>query len=593
MKKICCYLLTLILSTLSTVLWAIDVGLSPKVATATINISALVDLTRRSNIAGIDERTPLADVLDRLGIVPNTTLTPSSFNLSWTPVFQTQVNDYVFSSTAGNLVINGTTAGSQGPSLVSNCPVNAGSCATVSENLVLTPAIRQQIVRIALEGVTLGDALNRKISAKSVQLRFTRSFTTAIFSPQSATFEVAIGRRLNIDVDLAQSRIVDVTGKSRTTLLPVGTSASIPMSLDWTIRLQTLGSPPPLTVRSPMLEMRTLDGRVLGRISRALTTTLSRGLNRAKTLAETFPSQAARTSSEVLAEPVLIPASVAAKAHELGSRQVVLRRVFSDGFDSYTADIRVPIGTSSLADFQITRVDLRFNDGSRVKVIDGDIELNVVADINYLGSGQLHAVWEWAPVVAGGAPFFRPLPAGTVAPMDVLTDSFETRRTSTLVREFLNNLQRIRLLSPALPTVDEGGVLLRLRITRPDVLFELPVLRYYVLPSGARMGDNNNLPEITLLAPVGETPLGTRTEFRWLPVDGARAYRFECYANTEMTGGMITGAIVLADSDRLSPSELVMDHLEAGSGYWCRIVAIDKDGFLSAASMLLRMTAVK
>jgi hypothetical protein len=574
------------------VLFALDAVVTPSTSSASFNASARINLTTPDALAGIDERTPLLEVLRRRNIRTATLVNPGSFLLNWDPVYEAAPpQDYVSTSSSSRVTINGVDTGAPGGPLSAQCLQNTQTCNTVVENVVLSRQVIDQIVGILLEGVTLGDALGNRLPSRTVTVGIRRVWTHAGTSPEDhvAQFTLNVSARPDFNVQISQTTLIDITGSALSPVLPLGSPAAIPVNLQWTARLQTLGTPTPVTLRSDAAEVLTPDGQSLQRLARPL----ARPLSRARTLSEAFPNQGVASLSEVIADSLSIPASVAARARAAGFSSVIVRRTFSDGFNTRTGQVVLPLGSSSLAAFQITRVDLRYADGSRVKVVDRNQRLNAVADINYLGNGQLQAVWEWAPVAAGGAPFFRPIPASAPGVVDLDSPmDFDTRRSSTLVREFLNNQQRLKLISPVLPTAEQGGVLLRLRITAPDIVFELPVLRYYVGPDLVLPGTESVQPgSLRLLQPVGQGLIGPDTRFQWVAIPGASAYRLECYVDIGMSGGMVTGAVVPGDRGELSPSSLMLDHLQPGTGYWCRVVSIGEGGTLSAASDLIPLTA--
>ncbi len=579
----------LTVAALSRPAFAVDATVTPTTSAAGIDVTALVNLTAPGSLAGISENSSLIEVLDRRNIPLRTLLSPSTFNLTWDPVFEGIVTSYTSTSPRGVLRLDGVQVGTQGQALSALC-INP-NCATVAETLVLSASVRDGIARRLLQGVTLRDAARGRIGSRTATLQYTRAFSHAGTDPNDhfATFSSTLTLDPDLSVRLSQFTLVEVSGTSSSPVLALGTPASIPVNLTWNARFEVLGSPPPVTLRSDAVEIRTPGGELIQRIARPLT----RPVTRARSLAESFPSSGVVTGTEVISDSLTLPASIAAAARAAGASRVLIRRRFSDGFNTFDADIEMPLGSASLAAFQLTRVDLRFTDGARVRIVDRDAPLAAVADINYLGSGQIQAQWEWAPVSGGGTPLFRPLPPAPPAAVDaaVLSD-FEARQTRTLVREFLNNRQRVKLVSPPLPTGESGGILLRLRISAPGVAFELPVVRYFVGSTAAPPVDGaDSLAPLTMLEPFSDDDMNRDTRFRWMPVNGARAYRLECYADLMMASGMVTGAVVPEARTQLSPSLLVMDHLADGAGYWCRVVAIGAGGSPTAASDLVRLIA--
>ena len=580
---------TVAVAALSRPAFAIDATVTPAASTAAVDVTALVNLTAPGSLAGISEGTSILEVLDRRNINLRSLLSPSTFNLTWDPVFEAIVTSYTSTSGQGVLRLDGVQVGVKNQGLSAFCLIP--NCNTVSEALVLSPALREDIARRLLQGVTLRDVARGRIGSRTATLQYTRAFSHAGTSPDDhlATFSATLTLDPNLTVRLSQFTLVGVSGVSTSPVLPLGTPASIPVNLTWTARFEVLGSPPPATLRSDTVEVRTPDGALIQRIARPI----ARPVTRARALADAFPTSGVVTGTEIISDALTLPATIAAAASAAGASRVIIRRRFSDGFNTFDAEVALPLGSASLAAFQLTRVDLRFTDGARVRIVDRDAPLAAVADINYLGGGQVQGVWEWAPVSGGGTPFFRPLPPAAPAVLDVsVLSDFESRQTRTLVREFLNNRQRVKLVSPPLPTAEPGGILLRLRISAPDVAFELPVVRYFVGSAAAPpLADAEPLATLTMLEPFSDAQMTRDTTFRWVPVNGASAYRLECYADLMMASGMVTGAVVPEARTQLSPSLLVMDHLSDGTGYWCRMVAIGSAGRPTAASDLVRLTA--
>ncbi len=112
----------------------------------------------------------------------------------------------------------------------------------------------------------------------------------------------------------------------------------------------------------------------------------------------------------------------------------------------------------SIYDLLISRVGLAFPDGRGEASVEKDGELRLTATIRYSGAGVLRGRWEVDDVPVGV--FNQPLFAG-------------------------KNGGSITLESPLLPTFDAGSHDIRLVITYPAPSFDLPVLRYFVLPRGA------------------------------------------------------------------------------------------------------------
>jgi hypothetical protein len=155
------------------------------------------------------------------------------------------------------------------------------------------------------------------------------------------------------------------------------------------------------------------------------------------------------------------------------------------------------------------------------------------------------------------------------------------------VREYLSSFQLTELISPALPTRVVGGALIRLRITSPDVEFDLPVLRYFV-------GSAQSTDRVTVMAlhnPIAGGEISFETEFNWQSVQAAEYYRYECFDNSGLTGYALSGAVTSGNDTSLRVPRAVMEHLVPGERYWCQTVAIDESGRRMAQSKVVVLFA--
>ena len=114
--------------------------------------------------------------------------------------------------------------------------------------------------------------------------------------------------------------------------------------------------------------------------------------------------------------------------------------------------------TGPRAPFRIFVLQMRFEDGLAYKIVgQGAVGLTAFADIKYEGTGMFDAQW-----TVDGMPF---RPVTRVLPFAQST-TIDTGRV------------------PALPTTSPGLHEVGLRIARPDVEFNVPVIRYYVVAGG-------------------------------------------------------------------------------------------------------------
>jgi len=224
-------------------------------------------------------------------------------------------------------------------------------------------------------------------------------------------------------------------------------------------------------------------------------------------LSRTFPGVSV-TEVAFLSETVVIPQGAVFRAVKSGA-PIVLARTFNDtagATDTGTATL-APTGPGSEA-FSVSRLELRFDDRSRVKVLPKNARLRAVAELSTTGRGLIEGAWEVAPAVTtAGTPVFQ---------------------TLALVRQPVAFGGRIVITSPPLPTRFEGTNLVRLRITEPATRFDEPELQYYVTPESPL--PDQQAPRLLLTtAPAPGTPLTLTTRFAWQAVPGAQAYKLEVF----------------------------------------------------------------
>jgi hypothetical protein len=442
-----------------------------------------------------------------------------------------------------------------------------------------------------------------------ITVEFTRTF---LHEGGGKTQSIALIFTITPDIEVLinRSSLVSVKVTGPKILVPGQPGAGAPVNIPpvtWVAEIETIGEGEQLTIRSDRIEYRTPSGQLIysqnkpllkqfnpafaGNLqNRSLSSVLKDGTQALVKPAQAQVMQQPRYSRLQFMETLIIPKSVFLRAQQLGVGRVVVNRTFTDGTEAFSASFQLPLGGASL--FQITRVDLHFPDGERSKVVVKDDPLRAVVDINYLGTGQLLAIWEWAPVMSGGTPLFRPLPATiTRRPEDINSaDYYAPRNTMTMVREYLTSFKRVSLQSPPLPTDKPGNYVLRLRIDSPEVQFTLPVIQYYVNlePLPAPEAERDLLPLIVTSPPPGGVAMPAMN-FKWSGVPGTAVYRFEVYLDEGLKSGMVTGALIRGDLSDLVLSPLVHDHLQSGKEYWCRIVSVDSNGQLHAASKPFRM----
>ena len=163
-------------------------------------------------------------------------------------------------------------------------------------------------------------------------------------------------------------------------------------------------------------------------------------------------------------------------------------------------------------------------------------------------------------------------------------------------KQYLLAGDQVVLRTPRLPTDQDGDYLLRLRLHKPAVDFELPVLRYAVNRS-AQARTSNRVSALQVSRPAPDSVLGLKTLFAWQPVAMAKAYQLEIYDRPVRDGVLpsvsqplpVTGVLVPAAKTQLSIGNMSRTHLLSGSTYYWRVVAISDKGQVIARSDFRRI----
>jgi hypothetical protein len=372
-----------------------------------------------------------------------------------------------------------------------------------------------------------------------------------------------------VSVDTAQDRLaVSATGPSTVTVT-------------WlVVRDNGTTLPNPGTVSSSSGRFL-VNGVVVGTVSR--------------TLSRTTPGVTPGQQTLVFTEAVTVPQAVVFRAIK-ARVPIVFERTFST-----TGTIVPPAGASlpgsinlnpsgpGSEPFSVSRLSLRFDDQSRVKVLSKGSRLRAVAELNTTGQGLVEAVWEIAPATTtAGTPVFQ---------------------TLALVRRPVAFGGRTVITSPPLPTRFEGSNLVRLRITDPQTFFDEPELQYYVTPESP-LPEQQEPSLLLITAPSPGTPLTLTTRFAWQAVPGTRLYKLEVFpappgpaeiaADREVTTPVpldptpdtagvagreaLTGAVVPGTQTEIRLQDYSLAHLPAGRRYLWMVKAIDPNGALLGVS---------
>jgi len=307
------------------------------------------------------------------------------------------------------------------------------------------------------------------------------------------------------------------------------------------------------------------------------------------TLSRSFPG-VAMTETAIVSETLTIPQGAVFRAVKSGAA-IVVRRTFNDtagAADTGFATL-APTGPGS-EPFSISRLELSFDDRTRVKVLPKGSRLRAVAELNTTGSGLIVGQWEVATAATtAGTPVFRPL---------------------ATVRQPVAGGRRTVITSPPLPTRFEGSNRVRLRLTDPAVVFEEPVLQYYVTPESP-LPDKQEPRLMLITAPEAGTPLTLTTRFAWQAVPGTQVYKLEIFGappgpaeivaednvattpvpldpapDSTAVAGLrpLTGVVLPAAITELRLQDYTLAHLPGDRRYQWSVKALGADGALLAVS---------
>ncbi len=234
-------------------------------------------------------------------------------------------------------------------------------------------------------------------------------------------------------------------------------------------------------------------------------------------------------------------------------------------------DPRTPMATS----LQLAQVALRFESGALTRTLAVGEQAEVEAHLLYNRSGMFDAVWEVAsPPSTRGQPVFVPVEN---------------------VRQYLGAGGEARLRSPQLPVQQPGLYMIRLRVLQPAGT-QAPVALHYVVTQQLS-AEPEAVAQLRLAGPAAAAILDATTRFQWRGHSGAVAYQLEFYdeppaqdsQRSELTHVMqqrAAGLLLPATTTETRLSAAVVGRLEADRLYYWRVVALDNDGAIMAASEL-------
>ncbi len=305
-------------------------------------------------------------------------------------------------------------------------------------------------------------------------------------------------------------------------------------------------------------------------------------------------------TSFTLNESLTVPADVSQRAAELGASQLMYVRQFNFNGMQVTGTQTIRLTAPPMPDpprvspnaarslsagrkvtasgLLVRRVALRFDNGAAVASVGRTEPLRAQAQLHYDRAGLLEAVWEVAtPASTRGQPMFRRLEN---------------------VRQYLGAGQQVTLQSPVLPTDEAGLYLLRLRLIQPSLPQEMIDLRYQV---SSQLAATAFVPQLRLSQPSAGAPLDAETKFHWRRAANTHAYQLELYdqpptpaeqarpvepnsAPAEINQAPTTGMLVKGSTSHTQLSPAVLQRLQPGYTYYWRVIAVNVEGAIVAAS---------
>lgn len=322
------------------------------------------------------------------------------------------------------------------------------------------------------------------------------------------------------------------SGTASPSSVTVAANAPATKPVTWT--LNRAGGAGNVTVSSQQADLL-LNGNSIYTINKTLTKTINTNLN---------------NTIFVFSEVLTIPRSVIARVLNSGGTLVV-RRTFLEESTAFTRDVDVAVnlGSASSADFNVTRIDLAFSDGTNSCQVKSGRPLKAIAKIEASGSGLLRGEWQ---IRKGGN-----------------LGAFRTLRT---VQTAITSGNNTTIESPELPLDDSDRFDVRLVVTSPNIDFTEPMI--YCLVSGKasvlrERGDFGK--EAEVISPAPHSPLTDKTIVRWKPVDGAKSYRIEIVIDEK--GEPVASQMAKKDSKQSTLSPLTLEKLRADERYSVRVIA--------------------
>jgi hypothetical protein len=273
----------------------------------------------------------------------------------------------------------------------------------------------------------------------------------------------------------------------------------------------------------------------------------------------------------VYPETLTIPAAQLAQWHARGVRLLGYRRTFASRTPpTQSAQVLIRLNGTGLeaarqartGELVLQRLDLEFESGRRIEIVERGARLVARLTLLYAGSGTLRGRWEVADPAGSDEPLFRVL---------------------QVVRAPLGGNQQHTLDSSPLPTDISGRYVLRFCVepTAPAgsdcASSDTTVQTVYAVTS------DETVPMLRGLAP-DNLPVDASTAFEWTAVAGVTTYQLQIFRAADPEPLFVGGMLLDESVTRTALSAATRARLEPGRRYLWRVTAHGSDGRLLARS---------
>jgi hypothetical protein len=252
-----------------------------------------------------------------------------------------------------------------------------------------------------------------------------------------------------------------------------------------------------------------------------------------------------QNGSGTVSEVIHIPVRVIERSLQRGSTRFSYVRSFNNQSVTLTASVAFTITTEAAADFEITRIELYFeNKRPEITVARNYPDLKAFANIRFVGFGLLQGYWE------------------------------VDERILSYVNQHLTFAQNAVIQTPdipPLPTFEAGTHSVRFVLTNPVQQINIPSMVYYVTPEEfqeAAVSINLFLPEQDALHQYSPVI------FKWEKLNKTAVYLIQYYDNTESTP--IFSALSKEASYTLT-DRVIRNIFSPGKRYSWKVTGFDED----------------